>query len=416
VKATSAQAASTLRVASGLGEAGLGAATAAVLEREARHAPTLFNQATAFVRGAGTLLYDADGREYLDFMTGIGVASLGHANPRLAAAVAAQAQRLIVCPQSQGNDVRTELLERLTALAGEPLSRVFFSNSGSEANEAALKWARAATGRTKVVAAKRGFAGRTLGALALTWEAGYRQPFEPLPTEVEFVTFGDVEALERAVDGSVAAVVLEPVQGEGGVHPAPRQYLERARKLTANHGALLVFDEVQCGVGRTGTFLAAHGYGVVPDIVTLAKGLAGGVPIGATLMIDQVARSMPRGGHGSTFGGNPLACAAALAVLREIGERDLLANARTMGERLMTGLTGIGSSRVRAVRGRGLMVGLELKERVGPVIANLRSRGLLTVAAGATVIRFLPPLVVTAAEVDAAVEIVASELGARSDE
>ena len=404
------QANSTPQVATGLGEA-----TAALLEREARHSPTLFKQTTAFVRGAGTCLYDADDREYLDFMTGIGVASLGHANPRLVAAVAAQAERLIVCPQSQGNDVRTELLERLTALAGEPLTRVFLSNSGSEANEAALKWARAATGRTKVVAAKRGFAGRTLGALALTWEPGYRQPFEPLPPEVEFVTFGDEEALERVVDGSVAAVVLEPVQGEGGVHPAPREYLERARELTVKHGALLVFDEVQCGVGRTGTFLAAHGYGVTPDIVPLAKGLAGGMPIGATLMTDQVARSMPRAGHGSTFGGNPLACAAALAVLDEIEERDLLANAAVMGTRLMDGLAGIVSPRVRAVRGLGLMVGLELKERVGPVIASLRARGLLTVAAGATVIRFLPPLVVTAGEVDAAVEIVAAELGERAD-
>ncbi len=388
------------------------AAGASVLEREARHAPTLYAQSTAFVRGEGVRLYDDAGREYLDFMAGIGVASVGHANPRLAAAVARQAARLIVCPQSQANDVRAALLERLCALAGAPEGRVFLSNSGSEANEAAIKWARAATGRTRVVAAKRGFAGRTLGALSLTWEPTYRQPFGPLPGEVEWVAFGDGEALAAAVDADTAAVVLEPVQGEGGVHPAPEGYLALARRVTAERGALLVCDEVQCGVGRTGAFLASRAAGVTADIVTLAKGLAGGVPIGATIMADAVARAMPRGGHGSTFGGNPLACAAALAVLDEIEESDLMANAAAMGERLMAGLRAIGSERVREVRGRGLMVGLELRERAAPVVAGLRRRGLLTVLAGATVVRFLPPLTVDAADVDSAVATVAAELAA----
>ncbi len=385
---------------------------ASVLEREARHDSRLYRASTAFVKGSGTCLYDADGREYLDFMAGIGVASVGHGNPRLAAAIARQAERLIVCPQSQANDVRAEFLERLFALLAAPLERAFLSNSGSEANEAAVKWARAATGRTRVVAAKRGFAGRTLGSLALTWEAAYRRPFEPLAGEVEFVTFGDSDDLEAAIDGSTAAFVVEPIQGEGGVHPAPHGYLRLARSLTASHGALLVFDEVQCGAGRTGTFLASQADGVTPDIVTLAKGLAGGVPIGATLMTDAVARAMPRGGHGSTFGGNPLACAAALAVLDEICDRDLLANAAAMGERLMAGLRNLASPRVREVRGRGLMVGMELKQRARPVVAGLRERGLLTVAAGATVLRFLPPLVVLPSEIDRAVALVAEELGA----
>lgn len=387
-----------------------GAAAGSVLEREARHAPGLYAQTTAFVRGRGVSLFDEDGREYLDFMAGIGVASVGHANPRLAAAVARQAERLIVCPQSQANDVRAAFLERLCGLAGAPLERVFLSNSGSEANEAALKWARAATGRSRVVAAKRGFAGRTLGALAVTWEPAYRQPFGPLPGEVEWVSFGDAQALEAAIDDRTAAFVVEPVQGEGGVHPAPAGYLELARRLTAERGALLVCDEVQCGVGRTGAFLASRAAGVTPDIVTLAKGLAGGVPIGATLMTGAVAAAMPRGGHGSTFGGNPLACAAGLAVLDEIEERDLMPNAAAMGERLMSGLRALESPRVREVRGRGLMVGLELREKAAPVAAGLRRRGLLTVLAGATVIRFLPPLTVSAAEVDRAVAAVAAEL------
>lgn len=389
-----------------------GSVTQALLAREAEHNSTLYAQNNAFVRGNGTRLYDADGREYLDFMTGIGVASLGHAHPRLAAAIADQAARLIVCPQSQGNDVRADLLERLTSLAGAPLTRAFLSNSGSEANEAAIKWARAATGRNKIVAAKRGFAGRTLGALALTWENSYRAPFQPLPAEVEFVTYGDAAALEAAVDETVAAVVLEPVQGEGGVHVPPADYLQLARQLTRQTGALLVLDEVQCGVGRTGTFLAAHGFGVEADIVTLAKGLAGGVPIGATLMTNEVAGAMPRGGHGSTFGGNPLACAAALAVLNELQDADLMANAREMGERLMSGLAVLENPRVRTVRGKGLMVGLDLRERAAPVIARLRERGLITVAAGPTVIRFLPPLMVSAAEVDEAVAMVRAELEA----
>ncbi len=390
----------------------VGPATAALLEREERVGSTLYRPEVAFVRGSSAYLYDADDREYLDFMAGIGVASLGHANPRLADALKRQADRLVVCPQSQGNDVRAEFLERLTALAGAPLTRAFLSNSGSEANEAAVKWARAATGRRKVVAAKRGFAGRTLGALSLTWEASYRQPFEPLPTTAEFVAFGDVQALEAAIDADTAAFVVEPIQGEGGIHVAPPGYLEQARELTSARGALLVLDEVQCGSGRTGTFLAAQALNVTPDVVTLAKGLAGGVPIGATLMTEVVASAMPRGGHGTTFGGNPLACAAGLAVLDELEHGGLLANVRELGERLASGLSAIGSPRVRDVRGRGLMVGLELRERVGPVIKGLRERGLLTVAAGATVIRFLPPLVVSAREVDRAVEIVAAELGA----
>lgn len=383
-----------------------------VVEREARHDSRLYSPQTAFVRGQGVFLYDEAGRKYLDFMAGIGVASVGHGNARLAAAIAGQAERLIVCPQSQANDVRAEFLERLFQVVGAPLERAFLSNSGSEANEAAVKWARAATGRTRIVAAKRGFAGRTLGSLALTWEASYRKPFEPLPGEVEFVTFGDAEALAAAVNDDTAAFIVEPVQGEGGVQPAPAGYLEFAREVTERHGALLVFDEVQCGVGRTGTFLASHAAGVTPDVVTLAKGLAGGVPIGATLMTDSVARAMPRAGHGSTFGGNPLACAAALAVLAELAERDLLTNAAVMGERLMAGLRAITSQRVREVRGRGLMVGMELKERVGPVVAGLRERGLLAVAAGATVVRFLPPLIVQPAEVDRAVALVAEELRA----
>ncbi len=385
-------------------------AVADVLALEARHGSTLFEPSIVFERGEGALVYDVEGREYIDCAAGIGVASVGHGNPRRVRAIADQAARLITCPPSQGNRVRAEFVRRLCELAGPPLSRAFLSNSGSEANEAAVKWALVATGRRRLVAAHRGFAGRTLGALSLTANPAYRRPFEPLYPEVTFVPFDDASALEAAVDEQTAAVVLEPIQGEGGVHPASREYLRLARQVTRDRGALLILDEVQCGAGRTGRFLAAHGYGVEADIVTLAKGLAGGVPIGATLMSDAVAGAMPRGGHGSTFGGNPLACAAGLAVLDELRGRDLLGNAAQMGKRLMRGLRGIESSQVREVRGMGLMIGIELRQRAAPFVAGFRARGLLTVTAGPNVVRLLPPLVITTEQVDAIVSIVRQEL------
>lgn len=378
-------------------------ATDDLLARAADHAPGLWSPDVAFVRGEGAWLWDADGRRYLDGMAGIGVASLGHAHPRLAEAIAAQAKRLIVCPQNLGNDVRTAFVERLASLAPAALRRVFLANSGAEANEAALKWARVATGRRRVVAAKRGFAGRTLGALAMTWEAKYREPFEPLAVPVDFVRFDDLDDLAAAVGDDTAMIWLEPVQGEGGVHPASAAYLRRAREIADERGALLAFDEIQCGVGRTGRFLAGEHAGVVPDLVTLAKGLAGGVPIGALLMTDAVAAAMPAGGHGTTFGGNPLAAAAGLAVLEELIGRDLPAHAVRMGLRFREGIEALRSPRVREVRGLGLMLGVELRDKAAPVIAALRREGVIVINAGATVVRFLPPLVIDAEQIDLAV-------------
>jgi len=377
--------------------------TADVLARAAVHAPGLWSPDVVFVRGEGARLFDADGRRYLDGMAGIAVASVGHGNARLADAIAAQARRLIVCPQNLGNDVRTAFVDKLFAHLPAPLSRVFLANSGAEVNEAALKWARAATGRRRVVAAKRGFAGRTLGALAMTWEVKYREPFEPLSVPVDYVRYDDLAELGAAVGDDTAMIWLEPVQGEGGVHPASAAYLRRARELADERGALLAFDEIQCGVGRTGRFLASEHAGVVPDLVTLAKGLAGGVPIGALVMTDAVAAAMPAGGHGTTFGGNPLAAAAGLAVLEEIEARDLMAHAERMGRRFREGIETLGSPRVREVRGLGLMLGVELKEKAAPVIAALRDEGLLLINAGASVIRFVPPLIISEDEVDEAI-------------
>jgi len=391
-------------------ESTLSTSNADLLARAAAHAPNLWSPAVAFVRGEGAWLWDADGKRYLDGMAGIAVASVGHANERLAAAISAQARTLIVCPQNLGNDVRTRFVERLCSHLPATLQRVFLANSGAEVNEAALKWARMATGRTRVVAAKRGFAGRTLGALAMTWESSYRTPYEPLSVPVDFVSYNDIAELEAAVGPETAMIWLEPVQGEGGVHPATHAYLRRSRELADEHGAVLAFDEIQTGVARSGRFLASQHSGVVPDLITLAKGLAGGVPIGALLMSDALAAAMPAGGHGTTFGGNPLAAAAGLAVLEEIEARDLMNHASAMGERFRAGIAALNSPRIREVRGLGLMLGVELKEKVAPLVATLRERGLLVINAGATVIRFVPPLVIRPEEVDTAVAIIGEVL------
>jgi len=373
---------------------------AGVLASLERHAPGLWRPEVAFVRGDGALLYDADGREYIDCLAGIGVASVGHGNARLAAAVAEQAARLIVCPQNLGNDVRARFMEELFTFVRPPLTRAFLSNSGTEANEAALKWARMATGRSRFVAVKRGFSGRTMGVLPLTWEPKYREPFQNGDSPVTFVTLGDEAELEAAVTDETAAVLMEPIQGESGIRPAPESYLRKARELTRERGALLILDEVQCGVGRTGTFLASEPSGVDADIVTLAKGLAGGVPIGATLMTDAVAAAMPAGGHGTTFGGNPLSAAAGLAVLAELRERDLMSRAVELGGRLVAGLSALGDPRVVEVRGRGLMVGMELSVPVAPLVSALLAEGVVTTSGGSHTVRFLPPLVIEERQVD----------------
>ena len=381
-----------------------GTDTQAILDIDRKRGSGLWQPDLALVRGDGVRVWDADGKEYIDCLAGIAVASVGHANPRLVGALSEQAGKLIAFAQNIGNDTRSKFLEKLFEFAPAPLARAFLANSGSEVNEAALKWARAATGRSRFVAAKRGFSGRTLGVLGLTWEPKYREPFEPLPVPVDHVPYNDVEALERAVGDETAAVFIEPVQGEGGIHPATAEFMQAARELTRERGALLVLDEIQSGVGRTGRFLASEHYGVNGDMVTLAKGLGGGVPIGALLMTEETASKMPAGGHGTTFGGNPLASAAGLAVLQEIESRDLLAHVGRVGEQFRERLQSMDSPKVREVRGLGLLIGLELKEKAGPYVSKLRDAGVLTINAGATVIRFVPPLIIEQEEVDEVVE------------
>ncbi len=380
--------------------------TREILEKDAEHNSGLWNPSVVFTHGDGVMIYDAEGNEYIDCLAGIAVASVGHANARLAKAVSEQAQKLIVCPQNLGSDTRVRFYDKLFEFIPEwlGLTRVFMANSGSEVNEAALKWARAVTGRPRFVSAKRGFSGRTMGVLSITWEKKYREPFEPLKYENDFIAYNKVEDLEEFITDETAAVFLEPVQGEGGVHPVEREFLEAARRLTLERGALLIMDEVQTGAGRTGKFLATEHYGVAPDMVTLAKGLGGGVPIGALLMTEAVALGMPKGGHGTTFGGNPLAAAAGLAVLEEIEERGLLRNALEVGTYFQERLRALSSPKIRTVRGLGLIIGVEMKEKVAPYIEALKDAGVMTINAGATVVRFVPPLIITREEVDEVVE------------
>ncbi len=343
-------------------------------------------------RGEGPYVWDADGRRYLDLLGGIAVNALGHAHPALVEAVTTQMRTLGHVSNFFATEPQVTLAERLLTLVGLD-GKVFFSNSGAEANEAAFKLTRR-TGRTHLVAMEGSFHGRTTGALALTSKAAYREPFEPLPGHVTFVPYGDADALAAAVTDETAAVVLEPVQGEAGVVVPPDGFLAAAREITREHGALLWLDEVQTGMGRTGSWMAHAGSGVRPDVVTLAKGLAGGFPIGATVAGGDAADLLGPGNHGTTFGGNPVAAAAALAVIETIEKDGLLDNARKVGEVLENGLE---DPRVTAVRARGLLVGIDLDRDVAPGVAAAAQRhGVIVNACAPATIRLAPPLVLTA--------------------
>jgi acetylornithine aminotransferase len=344
--------------------------------------------------GKGARVRDTEGREYVDLLAGIAVNVLGHAHPAVVEAVSRQVATLGHTSNLALTRPAVELAERLLALTGRD-GRVFFCNSGAEANEAAVKLSRR-TGRTRLVAAEGSFHGRTTGALSVTGQPAKREPFEPLLPGAAFVPYGDADALAAAVDGATAAVFLEPVLGEGGVVPAPEGYLRAARRSTGDAGALLVLDEVQTGVGRTGHWFAHQAAGVEPDVVTLAKGLGGGLPIGACLAFGDAAGLLGPGQHGSTFGGNPVTCAAALAVLETVEADGLLSRAAELGATLADGVRGLGHPLVDHVRGVGLLVGIALVRPVaGAVEAALRERGVLVNAVQPSVLRLAPPLVLS---------------------
>jgi LysW-gamma-L-lysine/LysW-L-ornithine aminotransferase len=371
-----------------------------IQQLENEHQPPLYaKRDIALVRGEGAYLFDSDGRRYLDAMSNYGVAILGHADPEYAAALSDQLHTLATGHQSFYNDVRAELLREISAIAPAGLTRYFLSNSGAEAIEAAIKFARVATGRPNLVAAKRGYHGRTLGALAATADQKYRAPFEPLVPTTTHVSFNDVASLEAAVDDQTAAILLEPIQGEGGIWPASAEYLQSARDIAAAGGALLIADEIQTGF-RTGTPWSIDASGVVPNILVTAKALANGLPIGLTMCTEDISSAIPSGAHGTTFGASPLACRAALATLHALRDRDLYARSTALGAELMDRLIGMNSPKVRQVRGRGMMIGVELKERVTPTLRALQERGVLVLPAGPTTFRLLPPLIWEQEQVD----------------
>src|SRR5512135_440639 len=356
----------------------------------------------ALVRGRSERVWDSDGNEYIDCVGGQGSVNVGHANPQVAAAIAKQAQTLITCPEMFYNDRRAELEQKLTAITNMP--RVFLSNSGTEAVEAAIKFARLATKRTGVVAAMRGFHGRTYGALSATWEKKYREPFEPLVPDFSHISYNDVAALDEAVDYKTAAVLLEVVQGEGGVRPGTAEFLRKAQEISRDRGALLILDEVQTGFGRTGKMFAFQHYGLEPDLLCVAKSMAGGFPMGATLIGSRIGQLPPQV-HGSTFGGNPLGCAAALAAIDFVEGQRLADRAAELGGWFIDQLKQIESPVIREVRGLGLMVGIELKQKVTPYLQELLQRGVLALPAGLTTMRFLPPLVVDQSDLAKVVEV-----------
>jgi acetylornithine/N-succinyldiaminopimelate aminotransferase len=383
----------------------------------------------AFVRGAGAVLTDDTGKSYVDLLGGIATSVLGHAHPAIVRAVSEQVATLGHVSNLYASPPAAALAGRLLSIAGGGGSgppgeargpdssrpgAVFFANSGAEANEAAFKISRR-TGRTHLVAATGGFHGRTMGALALTGQQAKTDPFRPLPGDVTHVPYGDVPDLAAAVTGTTAMVVLEPIQGEGGVVVPPAGYLTAAREIASRHGALLALDEVQTGIGRTGYWYAYQSEGVEPDVVTLAKGLGGGLPLGACLAFGAAASLLGPGSHGSTFGGNPICCAAALAVLDTIAAEGLLDEVKRLGERLRDGIEALGHPLVAGVRGAGLLLGVVLTApAAGPLAAALVEAGYLTNAVQPGVLRLAPPLILTAAQVDAFLAVLPGALDAAS--
>lgn len=362
-------------------------------------------------RGEGCWLWDTAGRRYLDLTAAQGVAMLGHCHPILSQAIAEQSRTLISCPNFFYQETRARFVDKLASVLPQHLGHVFLANSGAEAIDGAIKFARLATGRTGLVAAMRSFHGRTVGAVSLTWEPKYRKPFEPL-LEVTHVPYNNLEKLAEAVTDQTAAAVLEVVQGEGGVHVGDAAFLQRAQQLCRERGALLVLDEIQTGFGRTGRWFGFEHYGLEPDIICLAKGLGAGFPMGALAYTEQVQAALYPGAHGTTFGGNPLACAAGLAAL-QVYQEGVIEQAAGRGRLLFDRLNAVLGQRriVREVRGLGLMVGIELREKAGRYLkALMDDHSVLALPAGSNVLRLLPPLVISEEEIEMGVQAIAAVL------
>lgn len=363
-----------------------------------------------FTHGKGAYLFDTVGKQYLDFSSGIAVTALGHSDPEWVAAVRDQAGKLVHVSNLYHTEPQTRLAQKL--VANSFAEKVYFCNSGTEANEAAIKFARkyakinSGPSKSKILAFSGGFHGRTVGSLSTTYKAQYREPFTPLMPGVAFSPYNDLEAASELIGSETCAVIVEPLQGEGGVNPASMQFLQGLRQLCDRHQALLIFDEVQCGLGRTGTLWAHEAFAVTPDIMTLAKPLAGGLPIGATLVTQGVADIIQPGDHGSTFAAGPLVCRAAEVVFDRINQPQFLQQVRENGTYLRRRLAALEHQDIVQVRGTGLLIGVEMKTAVAPLIAKAREKGLLIINAGERVLRLAPPLIVSQSEIDEAVALI----------
>ncbi len=363
----------------------------------------------AIVRGLGAHVWDDAGREYIDCVGGQGSANVGHANAFVAEAIAEQAHTLITCTEIFYNDKRAALEERLAAISPNHANRVYLCNSGAEAIESAIKFARYATGRTGIVAMMRGFHGRTMGALSATWEPKYREPFLPLVPDFSHIPFENLDKARAAITDKTAGVIVEVVQGEGGVRPASREFLCGLQELCRERGAMFIVDEVQTGFGRTGKMFASEHFDLQADLVAVAKSIAGGLPMGAVMIGERVKKLEPLT-HGSTFGGNPLVCAAGLAAIGYMERESLPARAAELGDYTLGRLSRIESPLIREVRGMGLLIGVELKLKVTPYLHALMDRGVLALPAGLNVLRLLPPLVIEKADLDAVVDAIEAVL------
>ncbi len=365
-------------------------------------------------KGRDFTVWDKSGNEFLDFMGGYGVAIVGHCNPSVVNAISDQASKLLICHGSMYNDARAVFLRKIREVVPSPLSRVYLSNSGAEAVECALKVAKKYSGRKKIVAMTGSYHGKTIGALSATWNPKYRTSFEPLLPGFSFVPYADIYELEKSVTEETGAVIIEPIQGESGVLVPPEGYLKEVRHICDERGALLIFDEIQSGLGRTGRFWAFEHSGVIPDIICIAKGIAGGVPMGVTVAKDEVMASFKLGEHTSTVGGNPLACAAATATLDFIVKNDLVNNAAKMGKLLASGLSDMSKEHkiIRESRGQGLMLALELRFEVKHLLMDALKKGLLLLYSGRNILRFLPPLTIGVAQVTKCLEIVEETISA----
>ena len=386
-----------------------------IIATEDEHGPHTYQKfPVAIVKGKGALVWDSKGKQYVDCMGGYGVAIVGHSNPAVVAAIQRQAETLITCHGSLYNDARAEFLETLSSCSPKGLDAAFLSSSGAEAVEVALKLARKVTGKKGLVAMQGAYHGKTAGALSATWSKKYKEPFEPLLEGVKHVALGDLAAVEREIDADVGAVIVEPIQGEGGIMLPPDGFFKGVREICDRKGVLFIADEIQTGLGRTGKLWAMENWGVVPDIMTLAKGLAGGVPIGATVTRAEILGSLKKGEQTSTFGGNPLACAAGTATLRHIVKNDLPTKAREKGNLFLDKLKAMGAEHklTREARGMGLMLAFEVRVDIPEILNEAMAHGVIFTYSGRTIIRMLPPLVITEPQISRSVKVLGDAVGA----